>query len=282
MVGSTYALVAVGFSLVYGVLELVNFANGAFYVLGAYLSMIMLVSLKFGFWISLTIAVVIVGFMGAFMDKFILAPIREKGSSAIMSIIATMGVGTVITNLLIYFYGSAAKPFPDKFNLGKLYIGDVIIMWMQIIIAILSIVVMLILSFIVYKTKIGSGMRAISQDTKASRMVGVNVNFTIMVAFFLGSMCSALAGTMMSMYYQSVSTSMYLSVNMKTFAAAVLGGVGSLPGAVVGGVIIGLLESLVTTYLGALYKEGVSFLVLIIVLTFRPAGLFGQETVDKV
>lgn len=281
MIGSSYALVAVGFTMVYGVLELVNFANGGFYMLGAYLSLVMFVSMKMGFLYAFIFSIIAVGVLGAFMDRLILYQIRKKEISTMPSIIATLGVGTFISNLLIYIYGSAALPYPDILKLPRVFIGNAVIMGIQIVITVLSLLIMLVLSFVVYKTRLGSAMRAISQNRTAAHLMGINVNQVIMITFFIGSMCAAISGIMMAMYYRSADTTMYLGVNMKTFASAVLGGVGVLPGAMVGGLIIGILESLFTGYVGVAYKDAISFLVLIIVLIFRPAGLFGMKKIDK-
>ena len=281
-IGATYSLVAVGFSMVYSVLELVNFAHGAFYVLSAYLVLTFYSFMQLDFTIALLLSIIGTGCLGALMNTIILEPIRKKTSAGVSAMIATLGVGTFLTNLIMVLYGSETKRFPDVFNLGKVYIGNAIVMWNQIIIAILAVVIMIILSILVYKTKIGSAMRAISQNMTAARLMGVNTGFVVTVAFFTGIMCAAIAGNMVAMYYGSVDTTMYLGVSMKTFASAVLGGIGSLPGAVVGGIVIGVLETFVTGYISSEYKDAIAFLVLIIVLIFKPAGLFGQKRVDKV
>lgn len=280
--GATYSLVAVGFSLVYSVLELVNFAHGAFYVLSAYFLLLFFSNLGLNYGLSIVISIVITGILGAIMNRLILEPMRKKSNSGVSAMIATLGVGMMITNSILILFGSETKRVPDMLKLGKFYVGSAIVKWNQMLIAILAIVIMIILSIIVYKTKIGSAMRAISQNTRAAQLMGVNTNFVVTVAFFTGVMCAAIAGIMVAIYYGTVDTTMYLGVSMKTFASAVLGGIGSLPGAVCGGFIIGVLETFVTGYISVEYRDLVAFLVLIIVLLIKPSGLFGKKNVDKI
>lgn len=282
-IGCTYALVAVGFSMVYGVLQLVNFAHGAFYLVGAYLMVTLFVSISIGFFPALILSLVGTGLLGALMDRVILKPIREySANSGVSSLIATLGIGTFLTNLLIVIFGSETKAFPNVLNFGKLYLGTAIIRWNQIAIAIITTVLMVILSIIVYRTKIGTAMRAISQNPRAAELMGIPVNWVIMFTFFVGTVCAAVAGILVATYYSSIDTAMYMAVQLKTFASAVLGGIGSLPGAMLGGIIIGVLETLVAGYISSEYREAVAFIVLIVVLLFKPAGLLGQKQIDKV
>ena len=269
--------------MVYGVLQLVNFAHGAFYLVGAYLMITFFVSMSMGFLPALLLTVIGTGAMGALMDRVILKPIRGgSGNSGVSSLIATLGMGTCLTNLLIVIFGSETKRFPNVLDFGKLYIGNAIIRWNQIIIAIFTLILMLMLNLLVNRTKIGTAMRAISQNPKAAELMGIPVNQVIMFTFFIGTACAAISGILVAMYYSSIDTAMYMAVQLKTFAAAVLGGIGSLPGAMLGGVIIGVLETLVAGYISSDYRSAVAFIVLIAVLLFKPSGLLGQKHVDKV
>lgn len=279
-IGITYSLVAVGFTLVYGVLQLVNFAHGAFYLLGAYLTITFTTTLHLPLYVGLLLCVVATGLLGALMDTAILKPIR-KTDDGVSSLIATLGIGTVVTNLLIVLYGSETKSFPDIFSRKRINIGPAIIKWNQIFIAMVALVIMLALCYFVYKTTMGSGMRAISQNPVAAQLMGIPVNKVISTTFFVGTMCAAIAGNLVASYYGAIDTTMYLAVSLKTFASAVLGGVGSIPGAMLAGIIIGVLETLVAGYISSDYREAVAFIILIVVLIFRPSGLFGQKNVDK-
>ncbi|MDI9242248.1 branched-chain amino acid ABC transporter permease [Fusibacillus kribbianus] len=281
-IGATYSLVAVGFSIVYSVLELVNFAHGSFYVLAGYLVLTMYSFMALPYPVAILASLIVTGLFGAAMNKFLLEPIRKKTSSGESVMTATLGVSTFILNLIMVLYGSETKPFPNPMNLGKFYIGSVIMKWNQVIIAIAAIIMIIVMSIIIYKTKIGSGMRAIAQDVSAAKLMGVNTELVITFAFFSGILCAAIAGILVAMYYGSVDTTMYLGVSMKTFAAALLGGIGSLPGAALGGIIIGVLEAFVAGYISADWKDCIAFIVLILVLLFRPSGLFGHKEIKKV
>lgn len=281
-IGTTYALVAVGFSMVYSVLELANFANGAFYVFAPYIVVLLYVSMGWGFIPAFFIAVIATGILGAFMDRFILTNIRERKAPISSSMVATLGVSTVIMNGLIAIFGSDTKAVPNAFPVGKIYIGSVIITGNQLIIIVLSVVIMAVLSIIVYRTKRGSAMRAIAQNSVAAQMMGVHVNRVITVTFFIGSVSAAIAGTMVAMYYGSVDTTLYTTVSVKTFASAILGGIGSIPGAMLGGVMIGMLETIVAGYISSAYKDMISFVIIIIFLIFRPTGLLGHKKINKV
>lgn len=280
--GATYALVAVGFTMVYGVLELINFANGAFYVLGGYMTVLFLTGAQVGLFPALLFSCVGSGILGVSMNLGILQPIRARKVSGTSQLIATIGVSTVITNLIIFLFGSETKRFPDILNLGRIHLGDVIVTWTQVIICILAIVTMIVLSIITYTTKIGRGMRAIAQNIGMAQYLGVNVKVVVSVAFFLGTMCAAMAGSMVAMYNGSIDTTLYVSVGLKTFASAILGGVGILPGAMLGGLIVGLLETMVSAYISSAYKDAITFIILILVLIFRPNGLLGQKRIVKV
>lgn len=281
-IGATYSLVAVGFSIVYSMLELVNFAHGAFYVLAAYLVLAFNMSMGLPYSLSILISLIVTGLLGATMNKVILEPIRKRTSAGESVMIATLGVSTFLLNIIMVLFGSETKAFSNPFSFGRLYVGNVIMKWNQIIIAVMALVMIAIMSLIIYKTKIGLGMRAIAQDPAAARLMGVNTEFVITFGFFSGILCAAIAGILVAMYYESIDTTMYLGVSMKTFAAALLGGIGSLPGAALGGIIIGVLEAFFAGYISSDWKDCISFLVLIVVLLFRPSGIFGYKEIKKV
>ena len=281
-IGSAYALVAIGFTMVFGVLELVNMANGAFYVLGGYLTLIFLTQLQWNFFLALLASMLITGGLGALMDRVALSPIRKRRASKIAALISTVGLGTAVTNFILVFFGTVTKRFPDVFNLGKIRLGGIIITWMQIIIFAVTVIMMAVLSLIVYKTKLGMGMRAIAQDADAAKLMGIHTDHIITFTFFIGTMCVGVAGTLVAMYYQQIDTRMAVAVGMKSFAAAVLGGIGILPGAMLGGLLLGVIESLGINYIGSGYGNAISFVMLIVVLIIKPSGLLGRHKVTKV
>ncbi len=287
-IGSTYALVTIGFNMVYGVLELTNFAHSSFYMLGAYISLFTMTSLVgrvsvTGFFIGLICSVIITGCLGAFMDKVALEPIRKRNGDAITALLSTVGIQTAINNSVLLIFGTVPVEFPDVFQLGKFYIGEnTVVQRIQIAIFALAILLMILLSFLVYRTKLGAGMRAISQNSTAAKIMGVDVNKVITITFFIGTAIAAISGSMMGVYYQRVDTLMGSSVGLKSFAAAVLGGMGSVPGAVFGGFVIGILETLFAAYVSSGYRDAVAFVILMVVLIVRPSGFFGQKSINKV
>lgn len=279
--GMGYALIAVGYSLVFGILRLVNFSHGAIYAFGAELTMLF-VGLNFGIIPGIMASVLVTGLLGILIDKIALEPLRKKKSMPIASLITTIGISNIVTNLMIVFIGSKKRSFPELFPKREISFGSITITYTQMMMCVISLVLMLILVFIVYKTKIGLAMRASEQNARAASMVGVNVNFVISFTFFLSGVSAAIAGSLVGSYYQIVYPNMGFMAGLKAFSAAVLGGIGSLPGALLGGLIIGLSESMAASFLGSTYRDSVAFVILIIVLIVRPHGLFGRKGITKV
>lgn len=279
--GMGYALIAVGYSLVFGILRLVNFSHGAIYAFGAEMAMVF-IGLNFGIVPGIIASMILTGILGVIINKIALEPLRKKKSMPIASLITTIGVSNIITNLLIIFLGSEKRNFPQLFNLGNIKIGSVLISSTQIIMCVISLILMGILVFIVYKTKIGLAMRASEQNIKAASLMGINVNFVISFTFFLAGMSATIAGALVGGYYQIVYPNMGFMAGLKAFAAAVLGGIGSLPGALLGGLIVGISESMAASFMGSTYRDSIAFVILIIVLIVRPHGLFGRKGITKV
>ncbi|MDR3170806.1 MAG: branched-chain amino acid ABC transporter permease [Treponema sp.] len=279
--GLVYALVAVGYSLVFGILRLINFSHGAVYAFGAHIAFFF-VGLHFGPIPAIIAAVVITGVLGVLIDKVALAPLRKKKSVSIAALVTTLGISNIIQNMLVVIFGSQRKPFPDFFNLGTLTISGIQMNSRQFVMFGVSLVLLLFLLLIVHKTKIGLAMRATAQNTKAAALMGINVNSIITMTFLMGGASAAIAGGMVSGYYQVVYPGMGFMIGLKAFAASVLGGIGSLPGALVGGLAVGLIESIAALYIGSNYRDAMAFIILIAVLIFRPAGIFGKNEVIKV
>ena len=279
--GMGYALIAVGYSLIFGILRLVNFSHGAIYAFGAEMAMIF-IGMRFGITAGIVTAMILTGVLGICIDKLALEPLRKKKSKPIASLITTIGISNIITNLLIVFLGSEKRNFNNIFGDGSIKFGNTVLTHTQIMMCLVSLALMLILMFIVYKTKIGLAMRATQQNSKAAAMMGINVNFVIAFTFFLAGVCATIAGALVGGYYQIVYPNMGFMAGLKAFAAAVLGGIGSLPGALLGGLIVGVSESMAATFLGSTYRDAIAFIILIIVLIVRPNGLFGREGIKKV
>ena len=241
-----------------------------------------LIGLKFGVFPGILASMVLTGILGVTIDKVALEPLRKKKSMPIASLITTIGISNIVTNLLIVFLGSEKRNFPELFNFGSMKIGSITITSTQVMMCVVSLALMMVLVFIVYKTKIGLAMRASEQNAKAANLMGINVNFVISFTFFLAGISAAIAGALVGGYYQIVYPNMGFMAGLKAFAAAVLGGIGSLPGALLGGLIVGVSESMAATFLGSTYRDSIAFIILIMVLIVRPHGLFGRKGITKV
>ena len=279
--GMAYALIAVGYSLVFGILRLVNFSHGAVYAFGAHIALLF-VGFEFGIFPAILLSVLFTGVLGVLIDKVSLQPLRKKNSIPIASLITTIGISNIVQNMLVIWFGSEKKAFPAFFNFGTIEFMGAKINSSQIVMCTVSLALLLTLTIIIKKTKIGLAMRATEQNSKAANLMGINVNFVISFTFFLAGASAAIAGGLIAGYYQIVYPTMGFMAGLKAFSAAVLGGVGSLFGAVVGGLIVGVSESLGATFLGSTYRDSIAFIILIIVLIVKPTGLFGKKGIKKV
>ncbi|MDR0761376.1 MAG: branched-chain amino acid ABC transporter permease [Treponema sp.] len=279
--GLVYALVAVGYSLVFGILRLINFSHGAVYAFGAHAAFFF-VGIHLGPIPAIILAVIVTGFLGVVIDKIALAPLRKKKSVSIAALVTTLGISNIIQNMLVVLFGSQRKPFPDFFNLGPLNLGGIQLNSRQFVMFGVCLGLLLFLLIIVQKTKIGLAMRATAQNAKAASLMGINVNSIITLTFLMGGASAAIAGGMVSGYYQVVYPGMGFMIGLKAFAASVLGGIGSLPGALVGGLAVGVIESIAALYIGSNYRDAMAFIILIAVLIVRPSGIFGKPEVVKV
>ena len=281
-VGSIYALVAVGYSMVYGVLKLINFANNAFMVAAAFLLILFYSTWHLPYGLAIILALVLCAAGAVFMERASLNPIRKKNAPGISALICTVGYSTVITNLLLYAFGSQTIMVPFVLHLPTFELWGAVIDPFTLIILGTAFVLMVFLTWLTYGTKTGEAMRAISQNTQAAKLMDVDVNKIITLTFFIGTACAALSGIMIGIYYSAVDTTMSFTIGIKTFAAAILGGIGVLHGSLVGGLVIGLLETFVAGYISAGYKDAIAFIILILVLVIRPSGLFGKPVQSKV
>ncbi len=280
--GMVYALVAVGYSLVFGILRLVNFSHGSVYAFGAHIAMVVIVTLGYGLIWGLCASVVVTGLLGVTIDKVSLEPLRKKKSKQISALITTIGISYIIQNGLMIVFGSESKWFPKIFDYGIVKIAGVSLKTTQVGIFFTSLALLALLTYIIHYTKIGLAMRAIEQNAKAASLMGIDVNKIVSFTFFLGGASAAIAGTLISGYYQVINPQMGFIVGLKAFSAAVLGGIGILHGAVVGGLLVGVSESFAASYMGGGYRDAIAFLILIIVLVVRPNGLFGKKHIEKV
>jgi len=288
--GAVYALIALGYTMVYGILELINFAHGEIYMLGAYITIISLSiltitgltskSLILSLLIVLIITTIISGAYGLTMERAAYRPLRH--APRLSPLISAIGVSIFLQNYVMLTQGSADKIFPHILPPGGLSMADAILTYMQMFIIITSVFLMTALHTFIRKTRLGKAMRATAQDKKMASLVGIDIDTVIMVTFITGSALAAVAGFMVAMYYGLVNFYMGYVAGIKAFTAAVLGGIGNIQGAVFGGFLLGILESLGAAYISSEYKDAFAFIILILILIFKPTGLLGERVPEKV
>jgi len=285
--GSIYALIALGYTMVYGILKLINFAHGEIYMIGGYVGIFLLSTLGLPFWAALLLVMPIVGLFAVLIERFAYRPLR--GAPRIAPLITAIGVSIVLLELMRLIAGAQPRPFPQPFEDVSYEVGTwisaldgVIIQRNQIMVFIIAVVLMLLLNTIVMKTKIGRAMRALSMDFDASRLMGVPIDRVIAFTFFIGASLAGAGGMLVGMYYNQVEPYMGQLAGLKAFTAAVLGGIGVIPGAVIGAFILSISEALVVGYGESSYRDAIAFAILIFVLMFRPWGIMGKAERVKV
>ena len=280
-VGSIYALIAPGYTMVYGTIKLINFAHGDVYMMGAFIGYFAVMVLKMNVFVALLVAMVACAVLGVVIERVAYKPLRN--STRVAALITAIGVSYLLENAMSYFFGAESRPFPSDFGTETITLfGDVSVNGKQILIFGVTVVLMALLQFIVRYTKMGKAMRAVAVDEQAAQLMGIDVDGVISFTFALGSALAGIAGVLVGVYYNTISTTMGITVGLKAFVAAVLGGIGSIPGAMVGGYLIGLLETMVSFFGYSPYRDGVVYFLLFIILIVLPAGLFGKNVREKV
>jgi branched-chain amino acid transport system permease protein len=299
MIGCLYALIAVGYTMVYGIIELINFAFGELFMFGAFITIMMMVPQisLFGqtvpmpgldFFFAIPIAMAMVGGMGVVIERLAYRPLRNAPRLA--ALISAIGVSILLQNVAQAIFGSNQVAFPDIkiFTTAEgapraFSLGDVQITYLQVFVVVVTVVVMLLLNLYVRRTRMGRAMRASAQDKRTSALMGVNVNKVIALTFLIGSAMGALAGGLYGSVYHSAWPIMGFVPGLKAFIAAVLGGIGNIPGAFLGGLLLGIIEALGSAYLpmGSQYRDAFAFVILILILSFRPSGLLGSTISQK-
>ncbi|GAB0114364.1 branched-chain amino acid ABC transporter permease [Acidisoma sp. C75] len=291
--GAMYALLALGFTIVYGIMELINFSHFNVFMIGSFVAMGVLtlfglngqsilmhgLPLVAVLLATLVVTMAFCGMLGVGIERLALRPLR--GVQGPMAMITTIGVSYVLSNVVMLGAGANTKNFPNPIPPVKLHIGTATITVFQIIIWVLSALLMGGLYLFVQRSKLGKAMRATAQDPDAALMMGVDVNRVIMTAFFLGSALAGAAGFIFGLYYNFTNFGIGFTSGLRAFTAAVLGGIGNIPGAMLGGVIIGLIEAMAGQYIGAKWADVIIFSLLVLVLIFKPAGLLGRLAPTK-
>ena len=278
--GSIYALVALGYTMVYGIILLLNFAHGDIIMFGSYVAWIALVQLGLNPAIAVLLAIFGCVLLGVLIDKVAYAPLREAPRLSIL--ITAIGVSYLLENGVQLLLGADAKVVPSIIDLGTVRVFGSTLSGTALLTVAVTIVATVVLTLLVQKTRLGKAMRAVSEDMGAARLMGVNVNSTISFTFAVGSALAGIAAILYSMAYQQVSPTMGVMLGTKAFVAAVLGGIGSIPGAVIGGLIVGFSEVFVAAFGLSVWQDAVVFLLLILVLVVKPTGLLGRPVTEKV
>jgi branched-chain amino acid transport system permease protein len=286
--GGIYALIALGYTMVYGIIQLINFAHGEIFAAGGYMGVILLSFLAArGYlethpWLCLSgtmvMAMIYCSFLAMAVEK--LAYARLRFSSRLSALVSALGMSIFLQNGLMLTQGVYDKAYPASFALGGFNFGTVTISYLQIVIFVVTAALLVLLNLLVFKTRIGKAMRATAQDKVMSSLVGIKSNRIISLTFALGACLAAAAGIIMGLYYGSVNYTMGFVPGIKAFAAAVLGGIGNITGAMLGGLIIGMVEIFGAGYISGQYKDVFAFIILISVLYFMPTGIMGENVDD--
>ncbi len=279
--GSIYALLALGYTMVYGIIKLINFAHGEVYMIGAFLGYWFVNQFHLPFLVTMILVMALCSLLGVTIEFLAYRPLR--GSSRITVLITAIGVSYLLQNVMIYFFGSDPRPFPQELlPFKEWHVGNIRITSIQLTLFVTAICLMILLQIFVQYTKVGRSMRAVSIDQEAALLMGINVNRTISVTFAIGSALAGAGGVLIGLYYNSIDPMMGALPGVKAFVAAVLGGIGIIPGAALGGFTIGLLETLMASTSYSAFKDAAVYLVLIVILLFKPAGLLGKNVKEKV
>ena len=280
--GSIYALVALGYSMVYGIVQLINFAHGDIIMVGAYAMFLLLTVAGAPLWAAVLGSILFCVVAGVVIERVAYRRLINMKAPRISLLITAIGVSIFLQNLSQLLFTSSGKTIPSMFDLGTLEAGSLQVPSGSIINILTSVAMMVGLSFLVNKTKIGKAMRATSEDAAAARLMGINTNHSIAFTFGLGSGLAAVGAVLYCNTYPMITPYMGGLLGLKAFVAAVLGGIGSIPGAMLGGYVLGVAESLTKGYISSSFTDAVVFGILILVLLIRPAGLLGRNVSEKV
>ncbi len=277
--GSVYALVALGYSMVYGIIKLLNFAHGDIIMVGAYMVYYAIASFALPPAVAIILAITVSTLLGVFVEKVAYTPLRSAPRLSLL--ITAIGISFLLENGAQLLFGADQKSM-DPMITGSIMMGRINVSYVAIVTIVVSVVIMVLLSFVVNKTKAGKAMRAVSEDMGAAQLMGISLNRTISMTFAIGSALAGIGSVLYLCAYTQASPTMGSMLGIKAFVAAVLGGIGSIPGAMIGGFTIGVLEALVAAVGFSMWKDAAVFLVLIIVLLFKPTGFLGKKIQEKV
>ncbi|MCR5507721.1 MAG: branched-chain amino acid ABC transporter permease [Lachnospiraceae bacterium] len=278
--GSVYAIIALGYTMVYGIAKMLNFAHGDVIMIGGYMAFCSSAYLGWPVIPSVLFAIVVCTMLGIVIERLAYKPLRDASSLAVL--ITAIGVSYFLQNAALLIWSSNPKAFPNMVNLPGIVIGDIQISSVAIVTIIACIVIMIALTAFTTRTKLGKAMRAVSEDKGAAQLMGINVNATISMTFAIGSGLAAIAGVLLCSAYPTLMPTTGAMPGIKAFTAAVFGGIGSIPGAMLGGILLGIIEIFAKAYISTQLSDAIVFAVLIIVLIVKPTGLLGKKQAEKV
>jgi branched-chain amino acid transport system permease protein len=285
--GSIYALIALGYTMVYGVLRLINFAHGDVIMVGAYVALFAASAIGADTHptlgkalLVLLIAMAACAFLGILIERAAYRPVRRQ--PRLVSLITAIGVSLLLENLGNVIFGARPRAFPELIPSRRVELGPIVFGGHQLLVLAVAIALMGLLQLIVHRTRVGKAMRAVAYSADAARLMGIPTDTIIAFTFAIGSALAAAAGVLVGLYLPRVDPLMGLIPGIKAFVAAVLGGIGNIPGAMVGGLVMGIAETMVVAYLAPTYRDAIAFALLILILLFKPGGLLGRAEVEKV
>lgn len=280
--GSVYALIALGYTLVYGIIRLINFAHGDVFMIGAYLGFYAILRFKLPFPVALILAMLGCAIIGMIIEKLAYRPLRN--APRIACLITALGVSLFLENFtsLKFIFGPNYLAYPRPFTITNYQFGSIVISNIQIIVFVIAIILMFFLQIFVNKTKTGMAMRAVAFDKNTAQLMGINIDYIISITFGIGSALAGAGGVLFGIAYPQIHPFMGIMPGLKAFVAAVLGGIGIIPGAMLGAGIMGMVEVLTSAYISSTMRDAIAFLVLLIVLLIKPAGLLGKSSIEKV
>ncbi len=278
--GCIYALVALGYSMVYGILKIINFAHGDIFMLGTFFGLTLLKVFQLPILAAMGLAMLLTAVIGMIIERFAYRPLRL--SDRLAPLLSALGVSIFLANFAQLLWGSETHAFPQLLPTTMINLGGVMLSSLQLIIIALSVILMLCLYYVVQYSTWGIAMRAVSYNMQYARLMGIDVDRVIAITFAVGSALAAAAGILVGIYYDAVFPTMGYSAGLKAFTAAVLGGIGNIPGAMLGGIILGVAENLGAAYLASGFRDAIAFGILVLILLVRPTGLLGKNYQHKV
>ena len=278
--GCIYALVALGYSMVYGILKIINFAHGDIFMLGTFFGLTLLKVFQLPMLAAMGLAMLLTAVIGMIIERFAYRPLRL--SDRLAPLLSALGVSIFLANFAQLLWGSETHTFPQLLPTTMINLGGVMLSSLQLIIIALSVILMLCLYYVVQYSTWGIAMRAVSYNMQYARLMGIDVDRVIAITFAVGSALAAAAGILVGIYYDAVFPTMGYSAGLKAFTAAVLGGIGNIPGAMLGGIILGVAENLGAAYLASGFRDAIAFGILVLILLVRPTGLLGKNYQHKV